>query len=137
MAGKPTDSATQRPTSTSGVELAAVVTDIAGRRIMRTRPSDPPLRCVSSGYLSDGSSCTATIPTGVVTDAWAREKRAGVFGDRFFHFTWQGEVWLGYGLKSGEVRGVYCPVHSADREQRSSTDGAGEERARADIALTG
>jgi hypothetical protein len=137
MAVKQTDSAAQRPTSTSGVEVAAVIADIASRRIMSTRPSDPPLRCVSSGYLSDGSSCHARIPRGVVTDAWAREKRSGVFGDRFFHFTSQGEVWLGYGLKSGEVRGVYCPVHSLEREQRSSTDGAGEDRARAKIALTG
>jgi hypothetical protein len=42
-----------------------------------------------------------------------------VRADRFFHFTWQGGVWLTYGLKDGRVRGIYCPSHSAERDARS------------------
>jgi hypothetical protein len=80
-----------------------------------------PLRCVSSGYLSDGCSCEASIPASVVTAAWAQElKRAGARGDRFFRFAWHGGVWLAYGLQDGRVRGVYCPSHSAERDERSS-----------------
>jgi hypothetical protein len=40
----------------------------------------------------------------------------------FFHFQWRGERWLGYGLPDGEVRGVYCPTHRAQREQRLGYD---------------
>jgi hypothetical protein len=124
--------------STPAVELDTVVSDMSARRIMRMRsPENPPLRCVSSGYLSDGCSCRATIPTGVVTDAWAREQRAGVPGDQFFHFTWRAEVWLAFGLRDGRIRGVYCPEHSAERAQRADDGQTGEEGARAAIALTG
>ncbi|HEY4428853.1 MAG TPA: hypothetical protein VGN08_11675 [Solirubrobacteraceae bacterium] len=119
------------------VEAPSVVTNLASRRLMRQRPADPPLRCVSSGYLSDGCSCRATVPTGVATDAWARERRAGVHGDRFFNFSWDGGLWLGYGLKSGLVRGVYCPEHSVQRERRAPVGEAGEEGARATVAQTG
>ena len=124
--------------SACSVELDAVVSDMNARRIMRMRsPENPPLRCVSSGYLSDGCSCRATIPTGVVTDAWAREQRAGVRGDHYFHFTWRAEVWLAFGLSDGRIRGVYCPEHSAERDRRSVDQAADEEGARASIALTG
>jgi hypothetical protein len=84
---------------------------------------DPPLRCVSSGYLSDGCSCRSSIPSSVVTAAWgvARE-RGGVRVDRFFHFAWRGEVWLAYGLQDGHVRGVYCPTHRAERDEHASLD---------------
>ena len=119
------------------VEAPSVVANLATRRLMRQRPSDPPLRCVSSGYLSGGCSCRATVPTGIATDAWARERRAGVHGDRFFHFTWDGGLWLGYGLKNGLVRGVYCPEHSAERERRAPAGDPGEEGAPATVAHTG
>ncbi len=135
MEGTRTDPAVDAPSGEIG--YAAVVTSLASRRLVRHRPSDPPLRCVSSGYLSDGCSCRATIPTGVVSDAWARERRAGVHGDRFFHFTWEGGLWLGYGLKNGLVRGVYCPEHSAERERRSPAVNPGEEGVRAQVAQTG
>lgn len=80
------------------------------------------LRCVSSGYMSDGCSCRASIPASVVADAWARElKLAGSHEDGFFHFAWRGGVWLAYGLGDGSVRGVYCPSHSAQRAVRSFT----------------
>jgi hypothetical protein len=90
---------------------------------MRTRglPEDPPVRCVSSGYMSDGCSCPATIPSAAVKAAWARElDSSATAGDRFFHFAWDREVWLGFGLADGEVRGVYCPAHRAAREGRAA-----------------
>src|ERR1039458_8746806 len=92
-----------------------IFTDIGRRRI--TRHADLALRCVFSGYLSDGCSCRSTIPAGVVTAAWAREQRVGVCGDRLFHFAWRGEVWLAYGLQNSRVSGVYCPVPSAERDR--------------------
>ncbi len=134
MERKRTDPADER--QGVDVEFAAPVIDIASRRMLRENPSDPRLRCVSSGYLSDGCSCRSSIPTSAVTDAWARERRAGVCGDRYFHFTWQGAVWLAYALRDGRIRGVYCPVHSAERDQRSLTEGLGEPSAQT-IALTG
>jgi len=84
------------------------------------RPVDSLLRCVSSGYLSDGCSCQATIPSSVVTAAWARERELlGAHQDRFFRFAWRGGVWFSFGLRDGDVRGVYCPMHSAGRAERS------------------
>jgi hypothetical protein len=87
----------------------------------RPRPVDGVLRCVSSGYLSGGCSCQATIPSSVVTAAWARElELIGGREDRFFSFAWRGGVWFSFGLSDGRVRGVYCPEHSAARAERSS-----------------
>ncbi len=84
-----------------------------------TRP-DGALRCVSSGYLADGCSCRSTVPAHVVHAAWARElDRAPAHEDQFFRFLWRGGEWLGYGLRDGRVRGVYCPEHSAMRAERS------------------
>jgi hypothetical protein len=83
-------------------------------------PGTPMLRCVSSGYLSGGCSCEAHIPAEVVHDAWACE-RVGE-EDRFFEFTSRGETWLGYGQGDGSVRGVYCPEHRAEREERAALD---------------
>jgi hypothetical protein len=80
---------------------------------------DRPLRCVSSGYMSDGCSCQATVPTSVVAAAWRRElQRVTAHEDRFFTFTYDGGQWLAYGLRDGSVRGVYCPEHSARRAER-------------------
>ena len=76
------------------------------------------LRCVSSGYLSDGCSCRSAIPSSLVTAAWASVIEGGETEDRFFRFTWRGGVWLGFGLHDGRVRGVYCPEHSAARAER-------------------
>jgi hypothetical protein len=77
------------------------------------------LRCVSSGYLSGGCSCQATIPIGVVAAAWARDlEQGGAREDRFFRFSWQDGDWLAFGLHDGRVRGVYCPEHSAERAVR-------------------
>lgn len=96
-------------------------------RITRTSSLDPgcPLRCVSSGYLSNGRSCGTTVPLGVVHAAWNREsERAGVRRDGFFHFSWDEHVWLAFGLADGCVRGVYCPEHAAERDSRCFTHAA-------------
>ena len=78
------------------------------------------LRCVSSGYLADECSCRATIPGSVVASAWAGEQDLlGSREDRFFRFAWRGGVWFSFGLRDGDVRGVYCPMHSAGRAERS------------------
>ncbi len=102
---------------------ADLVTD-RRRRITRKRMQDVALRCVSSGYLAGECSCRATIPAGVVSAAWAREQRSGAAGDRFFHFAWEGEVWLAYAPRDGCVRGVYCPRHSAERDRRYGLEAA-------------
>lgn len=77
------------------------------------------LRCTSSGYLSHGCRCQITIPEHVVAAAWERERLFGNTQDRFFHVMWRDEVWLAYGLGDGTVRGVCCPEHRAEREERS------------------
>jgi hypothetical protein len=88
------------------------------------RAADGSMCCVSSGYLADGTSCHCTIPGDVVEAAWAREvDMTGDREDRFFHFAWHGEVWLGFGRCTGEVRGVYCPIHCAERDARFSPRG--------------
>lgn len=87
---------------------------------------DSLLQCVSSGYMSDGCSCQATVPGDAVRAAWARElRRSPAHEDRFFTFDWHGGQWLAYGLRDGRVRGVYCPEHSARRAARSYADSAG------------
>ena len=84
------------------------------------------LRCVSSGYLSDGCSCRSAIPSSVVMAAWTSVlDRGGEPGDRFFRFVWRGGVWLGFGLQDGRVRGVYCPEHSAARAERCAVPDLG------------
>ena len=78
-----------------------------------------PLRCVWSGSV-EGCSCQSRIDRDVVAGAWQRELDAS--GDRearFFHFIWDGGVWMAYGLADGEVRGVYCPSHNSQRAERS------------------
>jgi hypothetical protein len=95
-----------------------VVIDLRSRR---ARGEDRPIRCVSSGYMSGGCSCRAAVPAAVARRAWARELgRAPASEGRFFHFTWKSEIWLGFGLADGEVRGVYCPVHRAARDGRAA-----------------
>ena len=90
----------------------------AARRRREHRGGHEHLRCVSSGYLAGGGSCGATVPAEAAALAWERELWVGGAGDRFFQFSWQGELWLGYGLRGGRVRGVYCPEHNAQRTER-------------------
>jgi hypothetical protein len=54
-----------------------------------------------------------------VAAAWERERQFGNAADRFFRVVWRDEVWLAYGLGDGTVRGVYCPAHRTEREERS------------------
>ena len=96
--------------------FAGVLTD-RRRRGARENQAAPPRRCVSAGYLADSRSCRASVPCEVVQAAWGRQLEGGS-PEGFFRFAWQDEVWLGYGLKDGEVRGVYCPAHSAERDRR-------------------
>jgi len=78
------------------------------------------LPCVWSGVTANGCSCTSSIPEDVVTAAWRRElEQVSERADRFFRFTWQNDVWLAYGLMDGRVRGVHCPPHRAEREERA------------------
>lgn len=96
----------------------SVVVDIAAAAGAR-RSNEEQLRCVSSGYMSGGCSCPQAIPRSVASAAWTAE-RSRADGDRLFHFAWRGQVWLGFGLADGAVRGVYCPSHRAERDARSS-----------------
>jgi hypothetical protein len=101
----------------------AAVEALSAREVAHETGVDRLLRCVSSGYMSDGCSCPTTIPASVVGTAWARElERCGGHEDRFFRFRWRGGVWLAFGLRDGQVRGIYCPEHSAERAERSSTE---------------
>ena len=69
--------------------------------------------------MAGGCSCTRTIPASAAVAAWSAEQVRAA-GSRLFHFAWKGEVWLGFGLEDGSVRGVYCPSHRAQRDARSS-----------------
>jgi hypothetical protein len=91
---------------------------IPRRAIVPAERADRELRCASSGYLSDGCRCQITIPEHVVAAAWERERLFGNTEDRFFRVVWRDEVWLAYGLGDGTVRGVYCPAHRAERDER-------------------
>ncbi len=85
-------------------------------------PSARSVRCVWTSHLQDGRSCGLHMPIEVVRAAWGRELERGRTREGFFHFSFRGEVWLGYGLPNGEVRGVYCPAHRAQREERLGYD---------------
>ncbi|HEV2974548.1 MAG TPA: hypothetical protein VGX69_06075 [Solirubrobacteraceae bacterium] len=107
---------TQTETGWDGDEFARIVSELLrgedGAGEART------LGCVWSAL--DGCTCGARIPEAVVASAWQRELDAsGERADGFFHFIWEGGVWLAYGLASGEVRGVHCPSHNSERAARS------------------
>ena len=112
----------------------AVASDMEPHPSSRGGRVELALQCVSSGYLSGGCSCPSTIPAVVVIAAWARELEKAS-GERFFHFAWGGGEWLAYGLPDGLVRGVYCPDHSAERDERSFSYGSREGAASAPVAL--
>jgi hypothetical protein len=95
---------------------------VARRRISRANALDRPLRCVWSSHPSYDRCCRSRVPTDVVTEAWRGELERGRVSGGFFHFVWRGSVWLAYGLPDGLVRGVYCPSHRAEREERLGYD---------------
>jgi hypothetical protein len=92
------------------------------------------LRCTSTGYLRDGCRCHFTIPEHVVVEAWERERSFGNDEDRFFRVVWRDEAWLAYGVGDGSVRGVYCPDHRAEREERSFDLGIAQEATSNELA---
>jgi hypothetical protein len=94
--------------------------EIVGRGTATTL--ELPLRCVWTSHLDHEHTCRSQIPVRAVAEAWQRELTLGREQAGFFHFAWRGDVWLAYGLPNGNVRGVYCPVHRAEREQRLGYD---------------
>lgn len=104
--------------TTRANEPHGVVIDMAHHPLARGRSAEASLRCVSSGYMSSGCSCTRTVPAAIATSVWAAELARGGEKSRLFHFAWRGEVWLAFGLADGEVRGVYCAEHRVEREAR-------------------
>jgi hypothetical protein len=81
-----------------------------------------PLQCVWTRQPTNDHRCRARVPARRVAAAWRRELEPGGARGGFFHFEWRGEEWLAYGLPDGEVRGVYCPTHRAQREERLGYD---------------
>jgi hypothetical protein len=81
-----------------------------------------PQRCVWTDYLDGDHHCDSRIPVRAVAAAWRGELALRRTSAGFFHFAWHGEVWLAYGMPDGSVRGVYCPTHRAEREQRLGYD---------------
>lgn len=97
----------------------------AESRLRIVEPAELPLRCVWTDHLDHRSRprcCNARIPARTVAAAWRGELALGRARAGFFHFVWRGRVWLGYGLPDGTVRGVYCPAHRAEREERLGYD---------------
>ena len=114
-----------RPRLGEPVRLARVSPDAPASRSLSPSacPTEQALRCVWTRHLHDGRSCGLHVPLAVVRTAWQRERVRGRAGtDGFFHFAWRGEAWLAYGLADGKVRGVYCPAHRAQREERLGYD---------------
>jgi hypothetical protein len=111
----------------SSLRLMEAARDLASEARSRS------LKCLSTGYLQDGRSCQAVVPESVVEQAWELcLRRSAPREDGFFQFPWHGEVWLAYGLTGGEVRGVYCPEHRAQRAVcRAAVRLPGDERPRA------
>jgi hypothetical protein len=108
----------KRPTAR--IDRRGVVIAMQEHAGAEARGKDRPLSCVSSGYMSGGGSCPHTIPAGVVEAAWAAELGRTDRGSSFFYLRWRGQVWLAFGLADGQIRGVYCPTHRAERDARST-----------------
>ncbi len=104
----------KRPTRQ--IERHGVVVEMQRHPIARRREEGATLQCVSSGYMSGGCSCPEAIPASVVASAWAAELDRSAADSGFFNIQWRGRVWLAFGLADGEIRGVYCPTHRAERE---------------------
>ena len=117
-----------RPNPVAKISVVADIrTNVLSRKELR-------LQCVSSGYLAGGCSCPRTIPANAVVAAWRHELEHAP-GERFFHFAWEGGEWLAYGLEDGLVRGVYCPDHSAARDERSFSYGSRERACSGELAV--
>jgi hypothetical protein len=88
---------------------------------LAAQPEPAAVRCVWTAHLDEGS-CARQVPRAVMQEAWRRELERAQGHAGFFQFRWQDEVWLGYGLADGQVRGAFCPAHRAEREQRLGYD---------------
>lgn len=89
---------------------------------VRVKLGELPLQCVWTRQPANDHRCQARVPARQVAGAWRRELELRGVRAGFFHFRWRGEQWLAYGLPDGGVRGVYCPAHRAQREQRLGYD---------------
>ncbi len=106
-----------RPAAPAQRERPGVVIEMNSIARARERREDRPLKCVASSHLAGGCSCAETVPGAVAEASWSRRQaRGAVSPEGLFHFNWQGETWLAFGLAGGEVRGVICPTHRAERE---------------------
>ncbi len=83
-------------------EFARIVSELLrAERALGAAGGERSLGCLWSAL--DGCACGASIPEATVAGAWERELDAGgEREDRFFHFIWEGGVWLAYGLARGE-----------------------------------
>ncbi len=88
---------------------------------VKNKLEELPLQCVWTRQPTNDHRCRARVPARRVVGAWRRELALGAPAG-FFHFGWRGEEWLAYGLPDGQVRGVYCPTHRAEREERLGYD---------------
>jgi hypothetical protein len=91
-------------------------------RAVKVKVEEFPLQCVWTHHPANDHRCRARVPARRVAGAWRRELELGGVRADFFRFDWRGEEWLAYGLPDGEVRGVYCPTHRAEREERLGYD---------------
>jgi hypothetical protein len=91
-------------------------------RAVRVNVDDFPRQCVWTRHPANDHRCRSRVPARRVAGAWRRELELGGERAGFFHFDWRGEAWLAYGLPDGEVRGVYCPTHRAEREEHLGYD---------------
>jgi hypothetical protein len=87
--------------------------------LTRIHPSiEGQLRCVWSSHPDHTHNCREWIPRSVIAAAWELRCDGDETVEDFFHVSWRGGVWLAYGAPQGDVRGVYCPTHCAQREAR-------------------
>lgn len=111
----PRENARLRAADTAGetkVQLQGIV------RQIKTAPEH--LTCVWS---HDGG-CNARIPASVMVKQWQNQIEQREEHEGFFHASWRGGVWMAYGVQNGEVRGVYCPTHAAERAGRGGCEPA-------------
>jgi hypothetical protein len=88
------------------------------RHLAEVTPAPEPLKCVWSGYPHYDRDCRSRIPASVVIKAWRREIQLNGSVEGFFDFEWRHGIWLAYGSRDGNVRGIYCPTHRSERDSR-------------------
>jgi hypothetical protein len=95
------------------------IDELAVARQRRVEPEAEPspltMRCVHSDHLDGGGPCSETVPAEVAAGAWQADRLERLLEEGFFQFKWRGDAWIGYGTSDGTVRGVYCPLHNAER----------------------